>query len=66
MGAILLHDEVTPELFFPACAVKSVHLYRVSQCALIGNEQVWIVYEENQIVAAWVGAIHLDVVVELF
>ena len=43
----LFHDKVAIQSLFAADAVESCHLDCDSQCALVWDEEIWIIYEEN-------------------
>ncbi len=46
--------------------VGAVDLNRVSQCPLIGDQRIGIIKEEDEMIATWVGSVHLNVIVKLF
>jgi hypothetical protein len=38
-------------------AIEPRYLYLFSQCTLVWDEEAWIIHEENQVIATWMGTV---------
>jgi hypothetical protein len=61
----LFHDEVAIQSLLAADTIEPLNLDRFTQCALVGDVKVRVIHEEDQVIATWMGAIHLDIIVKL-